>query len=55
MMGIGFSEILIICLAIIIFIKPKDLPSLMGKLGVLYKKFIMFNDNIRKEFYGDDK
>lgn len=57
MIGIGFSEIVIIGLIVIVFIKPKDIPSLMRKLGVQYKKLIEFNDKIRKEFYnnGEDR
>lgn len=31
--GIGFSEILVLGLAALIFIGPKDLPMLMRKLG----------------------
>lgn len=31
--GIGFSEILVVGLAALIFIGPKDLPLLMRKLG----------------------
>jgi sec-independent protein translocase protein TatB len=31
--GIGFSEILVLALAALIFIGPKDLPTLMRKLG----------------------
>lgn len=31
--GIGFSEILVLGLAALIFIGPKDLPALMRKLG----------------------
>lgn len=57
MIGIGFSEIIIITVLLIIFIKPNDIPSLMRRLGLQYKKLIEFNDKIRKEFYdnGDEK
>ncbi len=36
--GIGFSEILVLGLAALIFIGPKDLPVLMRKLGQIIGK-----------------
>ncbi|MFN3913230.1 Sec-independent protein translocase protein TatB [Hyphomonas sp.] len=36
--GIGFSEILVLGLAALIFIGPKDLPLLMRKLGQMIGK-----------------
>lgn len=36
--GIGFSEILVIGLAALIFIGPKDLPGLMRSLGQMMGK-----------------
>jgi sec-independent protein translocase protein TatB len=36
--GIGFSEILVIGLAALIFIGPKDLPGLMRSLGQMVAK-----------------
>jgi sec-independent protein translocase protein TatB len=36
--GIGFSEILVLGLAALIFIGPKDLPLLMRKLGQIIGK-----------------
>lgn len=36
--GIGFSEILVIGLAALIFIGPKDLPGLMRSLGQMMAK-----------------
>ena len=36
--GIGFSEILLLGLAALIFIGPKDLPMLMRKLGQMVGK-----------------
>ncbi|QQO10000.1 Sec-independent protein translocase subunit TatA/TatB [Breznakiella homolactica] len=39
MFGIGFSEILIICLILIVFIKPEDLPKFFRSAGRLYGKF----------------
>ena len=36
MFGIGFSEIVIIALVVIVFVRPADLPAFVGKLGRLY-------------------
>jgi sec-independent protein translocase protein TatB len=36
MFGIGFSEIVIIVLVVIVFVRPADLPAFMRKLGKLY-------------------
>jgi Sec-independent protein translocase protein TatA len=36
MFGIGFSEIIIIFLAVIIFVRPDDLPKFLRTLGRLY-------------------
>ncbi len=36
--GIGFSEILVIGLAALIFVGPKDLPMLMRKIGAFLGK-----------------
>ncbi|MBA3069816.1 MAG: twin-arginine translocase subunit TatB [Hyphomonas sp.] len=36
--GIGFSEIIVLGLAALIFIGPKDLPMLMRKLGQIIGK-----------------
>jgi sec-independent protein translocase protein TatB len=38
MMGIGFSELVVIILVVLIFIKPDDLPAFFRKLGKLYVK-----------------
>jgi sec-independent protein translocase protein TatB len=36
--GVGFSEILVIGLAALIFVGPKDLPMLMRKIGAFIGK-----------------
>ena len=36
MFGIGFSEVALIALIVIVFIKPEDLPAFFRKLGRLY-------------------
>ena len=38
MFGIGLSEIFIICLVMIIFIRPNDLPKTMRTVGRYYGK-----------------
>lgn len=56
MFGIGLSEILIILLAIIILIRPEDLPKfvrtvgkLYGKLKHYYNEAVGFKDEVIKE------
>ncbi len=36
MFGLGFIEILVIFLAVIVFVNPKDLPTFFRKLGRVY-------------------
>jgi Sec-independent protein translocase protein TatA len=38
MFGIGFPELVVIFLVVIIFIRPDDLPAFFRKLGALYGK-----------------
>jgi Sec-independent protein translocase protein TatA len=38
MFGIGFSEIIIVFLAVIVFVRPGDLPKFLRTLGRLYGK-----------------
>jgi Sec-independent protein translocase protein TatA len=38
MFGIGFSEIIIVFLAVIIFVRPGDLPKFLRTAGRLYGK-----------------
>jgi Sec-independent protein translocase protein TatA len=38
MFGIGFSEIIIVFLAIIVFVRPGDLPKFLRTAGRLYGK-----------------
>ena len=56
MFGIGFSEIVLIFLVIIIFVRPDDLPSFLrnagrfyGKAKKLYNEIIQVKDRIIKE------
>lgn len=36
MFGLGFTEIIVIVVAALIFIRPKDIPRVLAKLGRLY-------------------
>ena len=38
MFGLGFIEILIIFLVVIVFVNPKDLPKFFHKIGRLYQQ-----------------
>ncbi|GHU64754.1 hypothetical protein FACS189447_02290 [Spirochaetia bacterium] len=38
MFGIGFSEIIVVLLLIIVFVRPDDLPKFLRTLGRLYGK-----------------
>ena len=38
MFGLGFIEILVIFLAVIVFVNPKDLPAFFRKLGRVYEQ-----------------
>lgn len=56
MFGIGISELLLILLAIIILIRPEDLPKFMRTVGKLYGKVkhyyneaVGFKDQVIKE------
>jgi Tat protein translocase TatB subunit len=46
MLGIGWSELLLIAVAIIIFTDPKDLPKLMKDLGGFIRKARDFGKEI---------
>jgi Tat protein translocase TatB subunit len=56
MFGIGFSEILIIALVVIVFVRPDDLPAFIRKLGRLYgqakraySEIVTFKDEFMRE------
>jgi Sec-independent protein translocase protein TatA len=38
MFGLGFAEIVVICLVVLIIVRPKDLPRLFRKAGALYRQ-----------------
>jgi sec-independent protein translocase protein TatB len=56
MFGIGFSELVLIGLILIIFVKPEDLPNFFRSMGKLYRRLkgayedvISVKDKILKE------
>jgi Sec-independent protein translocase protein TatA len=56
MFGVGFSEFLIIAFAIILFIKPEDIPKvfrflgkLAGKARAAYNEAVSVKDKIMSE------
>ncbi|MDR2435585.1 MAG: hypothetical protein LBD47_13620 [Treponema sp.] len=56
MFGIGFSEMVLIGLALIILIKPEDYPKFLhaagrtyGKMKKFYNELIMVKDKILKD------
>lgn len=40
MFGIGIGEIVLIVVAVLIFVRPRDLPRFLRKLGMFYRKTI---------------
>lgn len=62
MFGLGFVEILIIFLALIIFINPKDLPKVFRRLGRLVQQLrdirdssVRYMKKIEKEIEEEDR
>lgn len=48
MPSIGFGEIALILLIIIIFVKPEDIPSIATKMGRAYSKALSWVDEFRR-------
>ncbi len=46
MFGLGFWEIMVILLVVVVFIRPKDLPSFIRNLGRIYRRIIDFNRDL---------
>lgn len=49
MLGVGFSEILIIALVSFIALGPKQIPGLMRKLAGFYRQFVNLRDEFRMQ------
>jgi sec-independent protein translocase protein TatB len=50
MFDIGFSEILLVAIAALIAVGPKDLPEMLFKLGRFARRIKMFMNGIRNEY-----
>lgn len=48
MFGIGFSELVLIGLVVIVFIRPEDLPVFFRKLGRIYREIKKAYDELTK-------
>ncbi len=62
MFGLGFFEILIIFLVVIIFINPKDLPKVFRRLGRLVRQLrdirdssLQYMKKIEREIEDEDR
>ena len=49
MLGVGFSEIVIIALVSFIALGPKQVPVVMRKLAGLYRQFVNLRDEFRMQ------
>lgn len=49
MFGLGFWEIIIILLAVIVLINPKEMPEIARKLGRWYRKVRNVQEKVDKE------
>jgi len=56
MIGIGFAELIVITLVLIIFVKPEDLPKVLRTIGrnyakakKLYNELILVKDKVLKD------
>ena len=47
MFGLGFWEILMIALVVIVFVPPKDMPKVFSKIGKVYGEMRSFNRSVR--------
>ncbi len=48
MFGLGFWEILMIALVVIIFVPPRKLPNFFYRLGSIYGELRAMNRNVRR-------
>jgi sec-independent protein translocase protein TatB len=51
--GIGWSELLVIALAILVFLGPKDLPRLLQRLGRLMRELQVASRDLRNQLETD--
>ena len=50
MFGLGFWEIFIIFIVLIIFLDPKEIPILLRKIGRFYGEIAALNKDVNKMF-----
>lgn len=49
MLGISLKELLLILLLMVIFLKPKDIPSVINFIAMCWKKIKSFTDEVRSQ------
>lgn len=56
MFRLGWSEILVIAVAALVFLKPEDLPKLMRKIGRLLGRIKEYTNSLSRDIerIGDD-
>lgn len=54
MLGIGFSEIVVIALVCLIAIGPKQLPLVMRKMAGFYRQFLTLREEFRFQILSAD-
>lgn len=50
MFDLSFSEILLVILAAVIFLKPEDVPAIMRKIGIIFGKVKAYTNEIMQAF-----
>ncbi|MDC7227627.1 MAG: hypothetical protein PQJ61_12755 [Spirochaetales bacterium] len=50
MFGFGFSEIITILVVVIVLINPKELPSIVRKIGKMYGKIMRQINHLKKVY-----
>ena len=55
MLGVGFSEIVIIALVCFIALGPKQLPMVMRKLAGFYRQFTSLRDELKFQILSADR
>ncbi len=55
MLGIGFSEIVIIAIVCFIAVGPKQLPIVMRKIAIYYRQFLNMRDDFKFKIMSVDQ
>ncbi|MDC7225163.1 MAG: hypothetical protein PQJ61_00200 [Spirochaetales bacterium] len=53
--GIGFSEILIILVIFLIFVRPSDMPKVVRTIGKIWAKFYLYFSMFKREMRNMEK